>query len=280
MGLGWKIAYVLDSELLVWHDGGSSEGTGSLVAFLPGRRLGVVLIANGTTFDGSVSVPLAVEFLEFMLEAKYGLVSLQDEPLETVEVERTLLEKYAGRYVVFSDVMDVYLDGDQLKGSIYGFSFKLDPLSESLFQPRSWLADIGLAGLLGAPIDLHQLRVEFMAGDEISPDFVIIHLGKISYEICPEYPDISEIPPLWEKLTGEYDLVARLPSGLPGTEVLSQTNIRVKDGVLRMAGAIGPIVPISETELIILSGSFAGETMVYSPETGNIYHQMNVYLDK
>jgi CubicO group peptidase (beta-lactamase class C family) len=280
MGLGWKIARVLDSELLVWHDGGSSEGTGSLVAFLPGRKLGVVLIANGTTFDGSVSVPLAVEFLELMLEAKYGLVSLQDEPLETVEIERTLLEKYAGKYIVFSDVMDVYLDGDQLKGSIYGFSFNLDPLSESLFQPRSWLADIGLAGLLGAPIDLHQLRVEFMAGDEISPDFVIIHLGKISYEICPEYPDIGEIPPLWEKLTGEYDLVARLPSGLLGTEVLSQTNIWVEDGVLRMAGAIGPIVPISETELIILSGSFAGETMVYSPETGNISHQMNVYLDK
>jgi CubicO group peptidase (beta-lactamase class C family) len=280
MGLGWKIAYVLGSELLVWHDGGPSEGTGSLVALLPGRELGVVLIANGTTFDGSVSVPLAVEFLELMLGAKYGLVSLQDEPQETVEIERPVLEKYVGKHIVFGEVMDVYLDGDQLKGSIYGLPFKLDPLSESLFQPRNWLADIGLAGLLGAPIDLHQLKVEFMAGDEISPDFMIIHLGKINYEICPEYPGISEIPPLWEKLTGEYDLVARLSSGLIGTEVFGQTNIWVEDGVLWVAGAIGPVMPISETELIILSGSFAGETMIYNPETGNIYHQMNVFLKK
>ena len=40
------------------------------------------------------------------------------------------------------------------------------------------------------------------------------------------------------------------------------------------------ILPISETEIIILSGSFAGETMVYCSDTGNIYHQMHVYHDK
>ena len=277
MGLGWKMNRVLGSEMLFWHDGGPSEGTGSLVAFLPDRKLGVVLIANGTTFDGSVSVPLAVEFLELMLETKYGLVSLQEEPQATVEIERTILEKYVGNYIVGGEVMDVYLDGDQLKGSVYGFTFNLDPLSETLFQPHNWLADIGLASLLGAPVDLRQLKVEFMAGDEISPDHMIIHLGKISYEICPEYPEIGEIPPLWEKLTGEYDLITRLPSGTLSTEVLGQTNIWVEDGVLRMAGSVGPVLPISETEIIILSGPFAGETMVIEPVTGFIYHQSVVY---
>jgi CubicO group peptidase (beta-lactamase class C family) len=280
MGLGWKIAHVLGSEQLVWHDGGASEGTGSLVAFIPERKLGVVLIANGTTFDGSVSVPLAVEFLEMMLEAKFGLVSLESEPLATVEIDHTTLEAYVGKYIAFNEVMNVFLDGDQLKGSIYGFSFRLDPLTESLFQPRNWLADVGLASLLGAPVDLRQVKVEFMVGDEISPVFMIIHLGNISYEICPEYPDIGEIPPLWEKLIGEYDLVARLPSGSLSREVFSQNKIWVEDGVLRMSGYVGPVLPISDTELVILSGNFAGETMVYDPETGDIYHQMNVYLDK
>jgi hypothetical protein len=54
----------------------------------------------------------------------------------------------------------------------------------------------------------------------------------------------------------------------------------VADGVLQMAGFVGPILPISENEIIILSGAFAGETMVYDPETGNIYHQNIVYRKK
>ncbi len=277
MGLGWKTTRVLGSELLVWHDGGPGEGTGALLAFLPERKLGVVLIANGITFDGSVSVPLAVEFLGLMMEMKYGLISPRDEPQAMVEIERAILENYVGKYIVSGEVMDVYLDGDQLKGSIYGFSFNLDALSETLFQPRNWLADIGLANLLGAPVDLRQLKVEFMARDEISVDYMIIHLGSISYEIYPEYPDLSEIPPLWEKLTGDYDLVARLPAGKIGADVLNQSSIWVEDGVLWMTRYVGPILPISETELIIMSGPFAGETMVYEPKTGTIYHQNHVY---
>ena len=277
MGLGWKTTRVLGSELLIWHDGGPSDGTGALMAFLPERKLGVVLIANSTTFDGGFSVPLAVEILGLMLEVKYGLASPPEETPTTVEVERATLEHYVGKYIAFGEVLDVYLKGDQLKGSVYGFSFNLDPLSETRLQPRNWLADIGLTSILGAPVDLRQLKIEFMAGDEISSDAMIIHLSGFSYEFCPKYPDIGEIPRLWETLAGEYDLVPRLPSGLPGTEILGQTRIWVADGVLRMAGFVGPLLPISENEIIILSGAFAGETMVYDPETGSIYHQNIVY---
>ncbi len=277
MGLGWKTTRVLGSELLIWHDGGPSDGTGALLAFLPERKLGVVLIANGTTFDGSVSTQFAVEILELMLETKYGLAPPPQEPPATVKIERVTLEDYVGKYIAFSEVLDVYLQGDQLKGSIQGFAFNLDPTGETIFQPQHWLADIGLASLLGAPVDLRLLKIEFMAGDEISSDAMIIDLGGFGYEICPEYPGISETPPLWEALAGDYDLIARLPSGITGTDVLGQTSIWVEDGALRMAGFVGPMLPISETEIIILSGSFAGETMVYDPEMGNIYHQNIVY---
>ena len=44
-----------------------------------------------------------------------------------------------------------------------------------------------------------------------------------------------------------------------------------------MPGVIGPLYPISETEIIILGGPFAGETMVYEPATGHITHQWVVY---
>ena len=41
MGLGWKLAPMDNGDTLVWHDGGPTEGIGSLVAFLPGHQLGI-----------------------------------------------------------------------------------------------------------------------------------------------------------------------------------------------------------------------------------------------
>ena len=46
---------------------------------------------------------------------------------------------------------------------------------------------------------------------------------------------------------------------------------------MEQAGLVGPLQPINETEIVILSGAFAGETMVYEPETGNLYHQSIVF---
>jgi len=280
MGLGWKIAQVFGSERMVWHDGGPSEGTGALVAFLPERKLGVVLIANGATFDGSVSVALAMDILETMLETKYGVTVPPEKPLEVAKIDQTILQNYAGKYVAFGDVMGVSLKGNRLKGSIQGFTFNLNPLDEDTFQPNHWLADIGLASLLGVPIDLRQLKVEFMAGDEIDDDVMIINMGGVSYEICPKYPEFEGIPLPWQELIGEYDLAARLPSGAIGQKDLGDAAIWMEDNVLQMGGVVGPILPISETEIIILSGPFAGETMMLDPGTGNIYHQNFVYLHR
>jgi hypothetical protein len=49
------------------------------------------------------------------------------------------------------------------------------------------------------------------------------------------------------------------------------------DGVLRIPGVVGPLIPISEAEIIIVSGPFAGEIMLYDPDTGTIAHQWVVY---
>jgi len=280
MGLGWKTAYVLGSERLIWHDGGPSEGIGALVAMLPERKLGVILFANGTTFDGNVSVTLALDMLELMLETKHGVITTPEETQRIAEIEDAILEEYVGKYVAFGEVMEVFLRGSQLKGSIQGFTFNLDPLSETTFQPRHWLADIGLASLLGVPIDLRQLKIEFVVGDESDDDIMIINIHNISYETCPRYPDIEEIPLLWEELIGEYDLVARLPSGAVNRNDLGNATIWMENNILQMGGVVGPIMPISKTEIIILSGPFAGETMIFEPGTGNIYHQSIMYQQR
>ena len=277
MGLGWKTARVLGSERLVWHDGGPGEGIGSLVAFLPERKLGVVLFANEVSFEGSVSVPLAIEILELMLETKYGVTPPEDETLEPVDIDRSLLDDYAGKYIVFGEVMDVSLSGDHLKASIQGMKLDLIPVGGTTFRVDHWLLKLGLAELLPLPIDLRELELEFLAGDEADADVMILNIADIAYEVCPKYPEFTDVPPFWDELAGEYDLVYRLPSGRVGNEVVGQSEIRIEDGVLGMAGLVGPVLPISETEIIILSGSFAGETMMYEPDTGYIYHQSIVY---
>ena len=249
MGLGWKTAYVLGSERMVWHDGGPDDGVGALLALLPKRKLGVILIANGTNFEGSVSVPIALDILEVLLKTKYGVHIPQEKTQEAVELDPALLEKYVGKYAAFGNVLEVFLRGNQLKGRFQGITFNLVPSSETTFQLKHWLADLGLTDLLRVPIDLRQMRIEFIVGDETDDDVMIINFGKIFFEVCPQYPQLDEIPLLWGDLTGEYD------------------------DVLQMSGLVGPILPISETEIIILTGPFAGETMDIEPGTGNIYHQ-------
>ena len=127
MGLGWKISRVLGSEFMVWHDGGPGEGTGALVALLPERKLGMCSFANAVSFEGPLSVSLAVEILERMLEAKYGIVAPQNTPQPAVALERSLLESYAGRFIAWGQVMDVILRGDRLKANIQGVNLDLIP---------------------------------------------------------------------------------------------------------------------------------------------------------
>lgn len=278
VGLGWKTATVLGAERMVWHDGGPGEGIGSLVALLPERKLGVILFANGTAFEGSVSVPLALDILEVMLKTKYGVSVEGNHPQQVGTLDPSLGMKYAGKYAAFGKVLDIFMQGNQLVGGIQGLTFNLDPLSETTFQPKHWLANLGLADLLHVPIDLRQMKIEFFSGEKADSDLLIINMGGIFYEICPRYPDFDEIPRLWNDLTGEYDLKARLPSGIVGSDVLGKSSIQVEDGMLLMSGLVGPMLPISETKIVILSGPFAGETMVYETSTGSLIHQNIVFV--
>ncbi len=212
-----------------------------------------------------------------MLETKYGILPSVEEIPEEIQIDRSRLHAYAGRYIAFGKVMDVSSSGNRLKGKIQGIRLELIPVGQSRFRASHWLVKLGLAGLFNLPIDLKELEIEFVAGDESGEDAMIINIGDIAYEICSRYPGLEDISPLWKNLVGAYDLVARLPSGSPGTDVLGHSKIWMEDGVLQMAGSVGPILPISETEIVIQSGPFIGETMIYDSATGNIYHQAVVF---
>jgi hypothetical protein len=277
MGLGWKISNRLETEKMVWHDGGPVEGTGSLVAMLPEEKLGVVLLANSTVFDGSQSVPLAAEILAAMLETEYGVAAVEEEPQDTFSVEVATLEQYQGSYPAFEQIMQVSLNGDQLKGAIQGMSFDLVPVAENRFKISHWLLKLGLADLLNLPLDLRELEIEFQKGDPADQTLMVINLADISYEICPRLPEPPESLANWQTLEGEYQRYGRSPSGDADQEKLGRAEITIIDDQLHMSGVIGPILPIDDNSIIILSGPFAGETISRDLQTGYLYHQGHVY---
>ncbi len=242
--------------------------------------LGVVLFANENSFEGSVSVFLALDILAQMMEAKYGLTPLENIPPEPIDIDPAVLTEYEGKYIVWRQALEISLNGDQLQLDIQGIKLNLIPVSQNKFRLDHWLLHLRLEEIFLLPVDLVLLRemeIEFKVGDKLDADVMILNFSGVSYEICPKYPEITAVPMLWEELAGEYNLLYRLPSGDVEDEVFGHDMIQIEDGVLKIPGVIGPILPISETEIIIFSGSFAGESMVYDPDTGIIYHQWVVY---
>jgi CubicO group peptidase (beta-lactamase class C family) len=277
MGLGWKIARILDKETMIWHDGGPVEGTGALVALLPEKKLGIVLIANGDSFGGNLSVPLAVEIFTQLLINQDGMTIPETQPPVTVELDAVELQPYTGRYIVFGQALDVTQRKDHLVIGYKGIKLGLVPVETNRFVLRHWLLNLGVSDLLKLPMDLREIEVSFKTQPADDADVMVLDLGGFDYEICPKYPTFDAPPPAWQKLVGSYALSVRLPSGEPAEDVFSHDEIVLQDGVLMMPGVIGPLLPISETEILILTGSFAGETITYDLPTNSLAHQWVIY---
>lgn len=277
MGLGWKLSEAIPGELLAWHDGGPSEGSGVLVAVLPERKLGVVMIGNGTTFESSATVPVAVELLEVMLETETGVAPLDEEVPEPAQLDDEALQRREGAYVAFSSRFDVSADGGRLIGSMEGFDFDLTPRADGSFTVSHWMQRLWIDRLLSLPIDLEALRIRFETSeDDPSQDLMVIDLGGFSYEIAPRYPSVSD-GGFAADLAGVYERRSRLRGETVGSDVLGTVEIRYEDGRLSMSDLIGPIAPVDDETLVILSGPFAGETIERDRSSGDLYHQGYVY---
>ncbi|MHA1532140.1 MAG: serine hydrolase domain-containing protein, partial [Candidatus Heimdallarchaeota archaeon] len=104
IGLGWHIGLLNSKEKVVYHSGGI-QGTHSLLAFLPERKLGIVLIGNSYEFGGTIN-QFGWEVLELMLEAKLG-AELQEPPTkEVVSISLAQMELYVGTYIIEFELTD------------------------------------------------------------------------------------------------------------------------------------------------------------------------------
>ncbi|TFH25480.1 MAG: class A beta-lactamase-related serine hydrolase, partial [Bacteroidia bacterium] len=278
MGLGWKTMKIAGHELMLWHDGGPDEGVGALVAMVPNQKIGIALVANSTSFSSDKSVPFAMDILNRLIEEKMNQVAEKAEkpPRKTPPAQELL--NYEGLYVAWGMTMAVEARKGKLKGKIGGLNLDLIPISTTEFRVSHWMDKIGLTKIIKPPVDFDKLRITFPESDSKHPEYLIINLNNISFEICPRYPDKLSLDVPWNQLPGNYQLASRLTGNRAGQAWEDKYSIYVEDDMLKISGVFGPVLPLDDNYLRILSGPFAGETMEYLPESGQLIHQNIVFV--
>ena len=258
-GLTWFTDKKQLGEQVVFHSG-TNQGFISMVALMPERKLGFVVFSNSDAFE-DVQVQLAMDTLRLMLETKYGITHQEEIRAEKVSVDKSILEKYVGKYAINGEIIEVILSGEQLKAIYQGQKINMIPISQSTFRLSHWLADV------------EDIQLEFFAGQG-DEDILIVTMG--DYFVCPRYTEIEAIPPLWRELTDKYETFPRKSSVYSDNETMGTIEIKVEDSVL-LTSDNKILKPINDTEIIIVGGIFDGETMIYDAETGNITWQNVIY---
>ena len=278
MGLGWKTRKLAGGDLMVWHDGGPDDGSGALIAMVPEQNLGLAMLANSTSFGSDKSVPLAINIFNRLIEEKSNSGPMPAEKPVRFSIPAEVLNDYEGKYIAWGMPMEVEVRKNKLKGRIGGFALDLIPISETDFRVSHWMDKIGLTKIITPPVAFDKLRINFPESDSIDPEFLIINLDHISYEICPRYPVQASPEESWRHLIGTYQLAGRLPENRAGQLWGDKYSIYMDNNVLNLSGVFGPIIPLDDNFIRIVSGPFAGESMEYLPESGHIIHQNMVFL--
>lgn len=280
MGLGWKTTRITGDELMIWHDGGPDEGIGALVAFIPGQKLGIAMVANSTRFSSDKTVPFAMDILTRLMEKKLNRVLAKAEKHPGMNLPEEVLKEYEGNYIAWGMPMAVENRKAKLKGKIGGLSLDLIPTSETEFRVSHWMDRMGLTKIIRPPVEFGKISITFTKTGSQPPESMIIDLNHISHEICPRYPELTSLNTPWNHLPGNYQLARRLPGNRAGELRGDMYSIFVEDDVLKASGVFGPIIPLDDHSILIVSGPFAGETMEYFPESGHIVHQNSVFIPK
>jgi CubicO group peptidase (beta-lactamase class C family) len=278
MGLGWKTSRFRDSKLLVWHDGGPGEGIGALIAILPHRKIGIAMIANSTSFETIQSIQLASRILEQITERGSDEEESNKAKTNVVIIDPEQLKSYEGHYIAWGSVMKVKAKKGKLKGKIGGIGLNLIPLSDTEYMVSNWMDRVGLTKLFRLPMDLKKIRITFDISASQKPNSMIINMDHFNYEICPLYPDKICLPESMQTLVGTYEMAWRLPYNKPGPLSGNKFTISFEDKLLSMSGIFGPILPVDNHRLKILSGPFAGEIIEYDQASGQLFHQNGIFI--
>jgi hypothetical protein len=247
----------LPNNALAAFHAGTNQGTKSIIAFVPEQQLAVTLISNSAEFEDD-SKTLALEILDIMYETRTGLKK-QKEDFEKHEVDIETLEGYTGIYAVEGDVAEVYLKRSKLKMRYMGYNVVLKPINDTTFIADHWLINLG------------NIKVRFFE------EFFVLSIEGVHNPICPKYSVDEELMTHWSPYLGGYKSWMRHYSVYTAEENPIVDQLYYEDGILRFSFNDFVLQPLSQTELIIQSGAFEGETIVRDPSTGYLYWQNRVF---
>ena len=258
VGMGFFVdrSYLPNHELAVFH-AGTNQGTKSIIVLAPEHQLAVILISNSAEFEDD-SKTLALDILEIMCETRTGLKK-QKEYYDEYEVDVGILNTYTGTYAVEGDVAEVYLVRNKLKMNYMGINVVLKPINDSTFIAEHWLFDIG------------NIKVTFFE------DFLILSIEGVHNPICPRYSVDEGLITHWSTYLGDYTVWLRHFSIYTEEEIPATVQFYSEDNVLRLSWNDFVIQPLNHTVLLILSGSFEGETIVLEQSTGYLYWASRIF---
>ncbi len=269
-GLAWRTDTHRLSELTVFHHG-ICMGTQSLIALMPEKKQGIVLICNSSSVDDSILLEFGFEILGLMLQTIGGVLPMSESGQQPSVSPRTFSDKdqYEGKYCLDGEIIELFVRSEDLKVKIEPGEMDLLPLEGRRFSLSSDLESFERFG---------KIEVEFFM-DEMSNDWIIhIFRGGIYTGTAIKCPVLEETAlEQWRKLEGEYEAYPRFESRFTGEKRFGRAEIMLKDNFLLLPSHRAVLMPLNDTELIIKGGLFDGETMLYDPVTGYITWQDVVY---
>ena len=268
-GLSWFLSDLSTDHTWVSH-GGGVNGFATFMGFLPDEKLGFIILSNILSDNQDATlISLGYKVIELMLETKLGIKPVEKDIPEPVNVDNAILAKYTGKYGMFSP-LEVTLKNNslQLQGIIPGVELKIIPISETKFRLSTPIA------LLAEKFVGRKLAIEFVGGNEAEENIMLLGDGygdDYRWMVCPKIPDVEEVPPLWNELSGKYNLETYFSEGTSVAELQIDIVDNVLTGSFVFKNGIGASLvlnPINDEEVLVIGGLYDGETMFYDSDTG------------
>ncbi|GMR20914.1 MAG: serine hydrolase domain-containing protein [Gammaproteobacteria bacterium] len=275
IGLGWFLVKhgLNDAGPVASHGGGTPCYFSQLIT-LPAHKLGVVVLANSCS-SGSTVADTATLALKLALESKTGVVRPLENKLAKapLEQEPTLkqLDELQGRYATWLGLIDVKRKGKRLQAKLSGWNFDLLPHTDGTFSIQFKLFGLfNIRDLYGIDLDNVLLKPVDTDGHH-----VIVMNFKGRDQIFGERVTPQPVPKSWLARLGALEIINPdeymrfRDNRLAMDDGIMVMRYRLKMPVLPEQSAALPIMPISDTEAVIMGlGRGLGETVQIIQQDG------------
>ncbi len=281
IGLGFFIDTDYVGKKVVFHTG-VNLGRRSIMAFIPETKQGVILMGNHEEFS-EPSKFLAMDVLKLMLETKTGEIQTASSDDSHLVIDSETPQEYVGSYVIDGDLVKVFIRNDKLKLRYQGFNVNLNPIGQNSFQLNHFLyPDINF-------------KVSFIAGNSYEGEsdmIMLVNMEDVHNIYCPRIRAIDQLEEYWDSnknsdnqsdipnfsyLSTTYALSPRIYSKYTESDDFGEAKIQLKNSILHIPILHAVLMPLSESELIIMGGEWDGETMYVDPETGVLTFQHLIF---